>query len=346
MTQYTAMVLREAGKPLAAEQREIPSPKPGEALVRLTHAALNHRDLWIRKGAYGNITGLPCIPGSDGFGKVESVGSEADKRWIGSSVVLFPALEWGEDDSAPHSAWRILGVPDAGTFAEYIVIPTAQLFPAPKNFTPEEAAALPLAGVTAHRSLFRRGGLKAGEKVLITGIGGGTAQFLLQFAVAAGADVWATSSSAEKIGAAKKQGAKGGVLYTSESWPEELIRDAGLFDLCVDSAAGPGWSGICDALKPGGRLVFFGAIARSAPGSHAQGFFQAARFAGKLHGFGAGFLRDVGLRSGQEHPSGNRCRVSAGTGGGSPAKNGAGFAERENHPADAVKRHSDFSACL
>ena len=264
MAGYLAMVLHEGGKPLIAKRREVPTPKPGEALVHLSHAALNHRDLWIRKGSYGNITGLPCVPGSDGFGTVAAVGSETDRHWIGTSVVLFPALEWGDVDATPRPDWRILGVPDSGTFAEYLLIPVAQLFIAPNGCTPEEAAALPLAGVTAHRALFRRGELKAGEKVLITGIGGGTAQFLLQFAIAADAEVWVTSSSPEKIEAAKKLGARGGVLYTQETWSDELIQAAGSFDLCVDSAAGAGWGGICEALKPGGRLVFFGAT-RGAP---------------------------------------------------------------------------------
>ena len=264
MTTHKALVLQEAGKPLVLEHRQIPVPKPGEALVHLQFAALNHRDLWMRKGAYGNMAGLPCVLGSDGFGVVESVGFEADKKWVGSPVVIFPTLDWGEDDAAPGPAWRILGIPDAGTFAEYIVVPLTQLFPAPKNLSPEESTALPLAGVTAHRALFRRGNLKAGEKVLITGIGGGVAQFLLQFAVGAGAEAWVTSGSVEKIEAAKKSGAKGGVLYTSPSWAEELVKTAGSFELCVDSAAGLGWAGICEALKPGGRLVFFGAT-RGAP---------------------------------------------------------------------------------
>ena len=259
-----AMVLHEAGKPLVPEHREIPVPKPGEARVRLQFAALNHRDLWMRKGAYGKTSGLPCVPGSDGFGIVEAVGSGTDEKWIGSSVVIFPSLDWGDDEAAPGPSWRILGVPDAGTFAEHILVPVSQLFQAPAGLSPEEVAALPLAGVTSHRALFRRGGLKPGEKVLITGIGGGTAQFLLQFAVAAGAEVRVTSGSPEKITAARKIGAKGGALYTSPSWAEELVNAGGRFDLCVDSAAGTGWAEICEALKPGGRLVFFGAT-RGAP---------------------------------------------------------------------------------
>jgi len=264
MTTCTAFVLHEGGKPLVAERREVPVPKYGEALVRLHFASLNHRDLWMRKGAYGKVTGLPCVLGSDGFGTVEAVGSKDDEKWFGKSVLLYPAIGWGDDDNAPEPAWRILGVPDAGTFAECILISVDQLFVAPSNLSSEEAASLPLAGVTAHRSLFRRGGLKAGEKVLLTGIGGGAAQFMLQFAVAAGAEVWVTSGSPEKIEAAKKFGAKGGVLYTAPKWDEELIQTAGYFDLCVDSASGSGWAGICEALKPGGRLVFFGAT-RGAP---------------------------------------------------------------------------------
>ncbi len=264
MKAYKALVLQEAGKPPVLEQKEIPHLKPGEALVRLTYAALNHRDLWMCKGAYGNISGLPCVLGSDGFGTVQAVGSEADKNWIGTPVVIYPALEWGDDDAAPDPAWRILGVPDAGTFAEYVVVPVKQLFHAPPNLLPEESASLPLAGLTAYRALFRRGELKEGEKVLITGIGGGAAQFMLQFAVAAGAEVWVTSGSQDKIDGAKKLGAKGGALYSNADWAEELIRMAGNFDLCVDSAAGSGWAQICEALKPGGRFVFFGAT-RGAP---------------------------------------------------------------------------------
>ena len=264
MSDYKALVFREANSPLVLETRETPVPKSGEALVRLDFAALNHRDLWIYKGAYGKIAGLPCVPGSDGFGRVEAVGSDEDKNWIDASVLINPSLDWGDNDAAPGPAWRILGVPDAGTFAEMILVPVAQLFHAPPNLSPEEAASLPLAGLTAHRALFRRGGLKSGEKVLLTGIGGGAAQFMLQFAVAAGAEVWVTSSSREKIEAAQKIGAQGGVTYDSASWAEDLIKAAGSFDLCVDSAGGSGWSQICEALKPAGRLVFFGAT-RGAP---------------------------------------------------------------------------------
>jgi NADPH:quinone reductase-like Zn-dependent oxidoreductase len=278
------MVLREAGKPLETERREIPVPKPGEALVRLHYAALNHRDLWMRKGAYGNVAGIPGVPGSDGYGIVEAVGSKNDSERIDSKVVIFPSLDWGDDDTAPGPLWRILGLPDPGSFAEYIVVQVSQLFRAPDNLSPEESASLPLAGLTAHRALFRRGGLKAGEKILITGIGGGVAQFLTQFAVAAGAEIWVTSGSSEKIEAAKKLGAKGGVLYTSASWADELVQTAGHFDLCVDSAAGSGWNGICETLKPGGRLVFFGATRGAGEIPMRKAFFKQISVLGTAMG--------------------------------------------------------------
>jgi NADPH:quinone reductase-like Zn-dependent oxidoreductase len=272
------------GKPLAMEMRENPPLAPGEAWLRLRCAALNHRDVWIRQGAYAGIK-LPCVLGSDGCGEIEAVGSEADAAWVGKQAVVFPSLDWGGDDAAPGPEFRILGMPDDGTFAESIRIPVSQLFPAPRGFSPEESAALPLAGLTSHRALFRRGGLKAGEKVLITGVGGGAAQFLMQFAVAAGAEVWVTSGSPEKISAAGKKGAKGGALYTSPGWAEELAKAAGAFDLCVDSAGGEGWTGLCDLLRPGGRLVFFG-VTRGLPEKLPlrKAFFKQLSFLGTTMG--------------------------------------------------------------
>jgi NADPH:quinone reductase-like Zn-dependent oxidoreductase len=256
----TVAVLLREGAPLALERLPLPAPRAGEARVRLRFAALNHRDLWMRKGAYGKMAGPPCAPGSDGFGVVEATGDPAHAAWVGREVVINPSLDWGDSDVAPGPKWRILGVPDAGTWARHIVVSVSQLFAAPAHLSPEEAAALPLAGLTAHRALFRRGGLKAGQRVLVTGIGGGVARFALSFARAAGAEVWVTSGSEEKLRAAVAAGARGGVLHTAPGWGAELARKAGgAFDLCVDSAGGSGWQEISEALGPGGRLVFLGA---------------------------------------------------------------------------------------
>jgi zinc-binding alcohol dehydrogenase/oxidoreductase len=259
MPTHPAIRLHKGGQPLFLEQIETRAPGPGEALVRMRYAALNHRDLWMRQGAYGSSGAAPCTLGSDGFGHVEAVGSKEDEGWVGRGVVLYPALAWGTSDKAPDPAWRILGVPDAGTWAGALTIPVSQLFDAPPGWAPEEAAALPLAGLTAHRALFRRGALAAGQKILITGIGGGVAQFALQFARAAGAEAWVTSGSEHNRRAATAAGARGGALYAAEGWGAALAREAGPFDVCIDSAGGAGWKDICAALKPGGVLVFFGA---------------------------------------------------------------------------------------
>jgi NADPH:quinone reductase-like Zn-dependent oxidoreductase len=261
-----AATLVELKKPIVVQTAGDPVAPPGRAVVRLKAAALNHRDLWIQLGLYANIK-LPLIPGSDGAGVVESVGSNVDQAWVGSEVIINPSLDWGPDPRAQGPAFRILGLPDAGTFAEKIAIPVANLAPKPAHLSWEQAAALPLAGLTVWRALFTRARLKAGERVLVTGIGGGTALFALQFAVAAGALVWVTSGSPEKIARARTHGAAGGVNYREADWPEKLRLSAGgLFDVVIDSAGGEGFAKLIEVTRPGGRIVFFGATTGNPPG--------------------------------------------------------------------------------
>lgn len=253
-----AIVLTAVKKPL--EVREVPDlvAAPGQAVVRLKAAALNHRDLWTQLGLYPNIK-LPITLGSDGAGVVTSVGSSADSAWVGREVIINPSLDWGSDPRAQSAAFRILGLPDHGTFAEQVVISAANLAPKPAHLSWKQAAALPLAGLTAWRALFTRARLKAGERVLVTGVGGGAALFALQFSAAAGAEVWVTSGSAEKLARARTLGARGGVNYRDADWTEALQKQAGRFDVIVDSAGGDGFAKLIDLTTPGGRLVFFGA---------------------------------------------------------------------------------------
>ncbi len=254
-----AAVLSEVKQPVALQSLADPVAATGRAVVRIRAAALNHRDLWIKLGQYANIR-LPLVPGSDGAGVVESVGTPSDAAWLGREVIINPAIEWGDDPRAQGPKFHFVGLPDNGTFAEKLVVPVANLTAKPAHLTWEQAAALPLAGMTAWRALFTRAQLKAGERVLITGIGGGAALFALQFAVAAGAQVWVTSSSAEKIARAQALGAAGGADYRAEGWGAALQSAAGgLFDVIVDSAGGDGFAQLIELTKPGGRIVFFGA---------------------------------------------------------------------------------------
>lgn len=239
---------------------EVPAPIPaaGEALVLIHAAALNHRDVWIKTGQYAGLK-FPCIPGSDGAGVVSAVGEGVDAAWIGREVIINPSFGWGVSAAAQGEEFSILGLPREGTLAQAVAVPVGQLAAKPEHLAWKEAAALPLAGLTAYRALFTRAGLKTGERVLVTGIGGGVALFALQFAVAAGAEVWVTSSSPEKIARAVALGAKGGFNYTEKTWAAEALKSAGAFDVIVDSAGGEAFDAVIDVAAPGGRIVFFGA---------------------------------------------------------------------------------------
>lgn len=241
-----------------------PMPRSGEVVVRLTASALNHRDLWIYRGQYPGIK-FPTIAGSDGAGVVESLGEGVENSWLGREVILNPGLRWGPDETVQSGAFNILGLPSDGTFAQKVRVPVSQLSSKPAHLSWEEAAALPLSGLTAYRALVSRGGLKKGEKVLITGIGGGVALFALQFAVALGAETWVSSSSQEKIDRAVKLGAKGGFLYTEKDWPTTAQSLTGGFDVILDGAAGEGVDALFDAAAPGARIVAYGATRGDIP---------------------------------------------------------------------------------
>ena len=284
-----AAVLTEVKQPLVHQELPAPVAAPGQAVVRLKAAALNHRDLWTQLGLYPNIT-LPVTLGSDGAGTVTSTGSTADAAWIGREVIVNPSLDWGDDHGAQGPKFRILGLPDNGTFAEQLLIPVANLAPKPAHLSWEEAAALPLAGLTAWRALFTRARLKTGERVLVTGVGGGAAQFALQFALAAGAQAWVTSGSPEKIERAKALGAAGGVNYREAGWAQALEKQAGRFAVIVDSAGGEGFARLVDLTSPGGRLVFFGATTGNPPGLDLRKcFFRQINLLGTTMGSPADF---------------------------------------------------------
>ncbi len=244
---------------LAVARVDDPRPAEGEVVVALRAAALNHRDVWIKTGQYAGLK-WPCIPGSDGAGVVSEVGSGVDRSWVGREVVINPSFNWGTEERAQGAQFQILGLPRDGTLAERIAVPVAQLAPRPAHLGWEEAAALPLAGLTAFRALFPRARLQPGERVLVSGVGGGVATFALQFAVAAGAQVWVTSGSSTKIARAVALGAKGGFDYTAIDWPAQAAAQVGGgFDVIVDSAGGEGFGRLIDAAVSGGRIVFFGA---------------------------------------------------------------------------------------
>lgn len=261
-----AIVIEGVHQPLLVKDMPLPELASGEALVRIRAAAFNRRDWWIQQGKYAGLQ-FPLIPGSDGAGIVEDIRGTADDRarWLGKPVIINPALHWNLDSRVQPPEFKILGLPDYGTFAAYTKVPIENLFPQPAHLGETEAAAMPLAGLTSYRALFAKGNLKKGEKVLITGIGGGVATFALLWAVHAGAQVYVTSGQASKIEAAARLGAVGGANYRSEGWHETLKAEAGGFDVIIDSALGDQFADFPDIANPGGRIVFFGGTAGNIP---------------------------------------------------------------------------------
>ena len=261
-----AVVLRELGGPetLVVEQMPDPQPGPGEAVVRIRAAALNHRDAWIRQGQYAGIR-LPIILGSDGAGEVVAVGAGVDAARVGQAVVINPSLDWGGNARVQGPTYRILGLPDHGTYAELVKVPADNLWPKPAAMSWESAAAIPLAGLTAYRALVTRARVEPGETVLVTGVGGGAATFALLIARHLGARVLVTSGSDAKIARARALGAADGVNYRTDGWGKALqtMADGGP-DVIIDSAGRDAFPTLIEILKPGGRLVTFGATTGSA----------------------------------------------------------------------------------
>lgn len=255
-----ALTLKELKAPLQLEDRENLSPGPNEVVVRLKAAALNRRDYWITQGMYPGID-PPVVLGSDGAGIVTKTGSALGNFWEGREVILNPGLNWGDEPAAQSDEFSILGLPRDGTFATEVAVPATQLHAKPSHLSWNEAAALPLSGVTAYRAVFSQGGLLRGQTILITGIGGGVATFAMQFAVAAGAEVWVTSSSPEKIQRAVAGGAKGGFNYKDEGWAKELSQTAAAPHVIIDSAGGRGYDALLKLAAPGGRIINYGATA-------------------------------------------------------------------------------------
>lgn len=271
-----ALVIHGVGDPsqLRVETAPDPTPGPGEVIVRLHAAALNHRDLYICRGQYAGLR-FPIIPGSDGVGEVAAVGAEVTKVQVGNQVVINPSLDWGDNPQIQGPRWRILGLPEDGTFAELVKVPASSIFPRPGGLSDEEAAALPLAGLTAYRAVATRGQVQSGERVLVLGIGGGVATFALQIARALGAEVFVTSGSDEKLERARQLGASAGYNYRTSNWVQEVKAATGGQgpDVIIDGTGGRTLDQALDAVRPGGRVVCYGATTGPVPELQARRIF-------------------------------------------------------------------------
>jgi zinc-binding alcohol dehydrogenase/oxidoreductase len=246
-----AIRIHEDGGPEVLRYEDAPEPKagPGEVLVSLRAASLNHLDLWIRKG-------LPSVPkprilGADGAGVREDTGER---------VVINPGLEHGD---------RILVVGEHmdGTHAELVAVPEANVYPIPERFSFEEAAAFPLVFETAYRLLVTKAGLKENEWVLLWGIGSGVATAGLAIAKALGAKALVTSSSDEKLERARELGADATVNHADGdvlAIVKEVTGGAGV-EVVLDHVGEATWQRSLQAARPAGRIAVCGATSGPNP---------------------------------------------------------------------------------
>jgi len=255
-----AVRIHEDGSPEVLLYEDVPDPEPGpgEVLIRLAAASLNHLDLWIRKG-------LPSVPkprilGADGAGTIEALGAGVETLEEGQRVVINPGLEHGPTIT-------VVGEHSDGTHCELIALPAEQVYPLDDGISFEQAAAFPLVFETAYRMLVTKAAVQEGEWVLVWGIGGGVATASFAIAKALGAQVLVTSSSDDKLAAARELGADATVNHETgdvASAVQDATGGAGV-DIVVEHVGEATWKTSLQVVRPGGRVTVCGATSGPNP---------------------------------------------------------------------------------
>ena len=263
-----AAVFARHGGPDVVRIEDVPVPEPGsgEVRVRVGAAALNHLDLWVRRGLPIE-TPMPHIGGADVAGEVDAVGPGVDPIWVGARVAVDPSLDyaWYEQGSGsgaqPEKRFRLLGEHTQGGFAECCLVPAANLVSLPDGVAFETAAAAGLVAVTAWHGLVTRARVKPGETVLVTGASGGVATMAIQVARLLGARVLAVTSGPANAMRARELGAD--IVYDrlEVDWARAAWSDTGRrgVDVVLDSVGQALWAANLRSLAPRGRLVSYGA---------------------------------------------------------------------------------------
>jgi NADPH:quinone reductase-like Zn-dependent oxidoreductase len=249
-------------------EEDLPRPDPGEGevQVRLHAAALNHLDIWVRRGWPGLRLDMPHIGGADGAGTISAVGPAVTGFAEGARVVICPGFATAADEftrRGQHSLsprFSILGESRSGTFAEYVTVPSEALMEMPEDADFEATAAVPLVFLTAWRMLITQARLRPGESVLVVGAGGGVNSAAIQIARLAGAEVFALTSSPEKMERARNLGADHVFDYRDgdwSTWIKEMTRKRGV-DVVVDNVGKATFQDSLKVLCRGGRLLTVG----------------------------------------------------------------------------------------
>jgi NADPH:quinone reductase-like Zn-dependent oxidoreductase len=250
---------------LRAVRRDLPAPGPGQVLVRVRMACLNHRDLRVLSGTYGPRRPENRVPVSDAVGEVMAVGSGVQGVEIGSRVISPHFVQWPDGRFDPSMFAADLGITMDGWLAEYALVPAAALVVVPAQLSDEQAAPLCAAGLTAWNAVVEFGQVRAGDLVLALGTGG-VSIFALQLAKMHGARVAITSSSDEKLAKARALGADITINYRHDpDWAAALMRETGGrgADIVVETGGLATAALSIAAAAPNGRLALIGALAGS-----------------------------------------------------------------------------------
>lgn len=296
-----AVVFEKHGGPDVLQYVDTADPviKANEVLVEVRACALNHLDIWARRGLPGVTIPLPHILGNDIAGVVREAGELVTWANAGDEVMLHPGTSCGHcieclrgnDNLCPE--YDILGYGKDGGYAQLVVAPGVNVIPKPKNLAWEEAAALPLVTVTAWHMLVTRANVQPGEVVLVHAAGSGVGSIGIQIAKLRGARVIATAGSDEKLQKASELGADECVNYTNQEWPKEVkkLTNRQGVDVVFEHTGAETWPGSISALKKNGRLVTCGATSGfDAHTDLRQVFYRHLTFLGSFMGSKAELL--------------------------------------------------------
>lgn len=264
-----AAIFRQHGGPEVLEYADVPEPRmlANEVLVQVKACALNHLDIFVRRGMPGITIPLPHILGNDIAGVVRDVGELV--TWVkpGDEVMVHPGVSCGHCEACLSGQdnlcreYDIIGYRRDGGYAELVAVPGVNIIPKPSQLSWEEAAALPLVTVTAWHMLITRANVQPGEDVLVHAAGSGVGSVAIQIAKLRGARVITTAGSEEKLAKARELGADVTINYTQDDWPKDVRRvtDRKGVDVVVEHTGAATWPGSISSLKNNGRLVTCGA---------------------------------------------------------------------------------------
>ena len=264
-----AVYIERFGGPEVLQVGELPTPEPGpkEVRIRVQAVALNHLDVWVRRGIGNPRLAFPHVLGADIAGTVDKVGAGVTVAKPGDAVVLNPGVSCGHCEYCLSgqdnlcSEYAILGEHRWGGYAEYVVVPEQNVLPKPSSLNFIEAAAVPLTFLTAWQMVRDKLKVKPGEYLLVMAAGSGVSTAAIQIARLCDVHIIATASSDEKLDRAKELGAHFGVNYSQSDWHREVRKITGGrgVDAVVDHTGAAYWDRVIKATANGGRICLVGA---------------------------------------------------------------------------------------